>query len=115
MINKRQIGEEYENKAIEFLQKEGYEILMHHFYTRFGEIDIIGKNDGYICFIEVKFRSNKNFGRAIEAIDLKKQKTIIKISKIYISKNNLSYNLPYRYDVICFDNGSINLYKNAFP
>ena len=45
MINKRQIGEEYENKAIEFLQKEGYEILMHHFYTRFGEIDIIGKND----------------------------------------------------------------------
>ena len=88
---------------------------MHHFYTRFGEIDIIGKNDGYICFIEVKFRSNKNFGRAIEAIDLKKQKTIIKISKIYISKNKLSYNLPYRYDVICFDNDSINLYKNAFP
>ena len=115
MINKRQIGEKYENEAIEFLLLNNYEILKHHFYTKYGEIDIIGKNDGYICFIEVKFRTNKNFGKAIEAVNIKKQKTIIKISKLYIYQNKLSYDIPYRYDVVCIDNNNIELIKNAFP
>lgn len=70
--------------------------------------------DNYISFVEVKYRTNNRYGMPYEAVNLKKQNKIIKVSKNYIKDKGLSYNLKYRYDVISIYNKEILLIKNAF-
>ena len=45
MKNKRKVGADYEKKAVEYLQQQGFSILEQNFYSRCGEIDIIAKED----------------------------------------------------------------------
>ena len=50
------IGTAYEEQAVLFLEKEGYEILERNFHSYHGEIDIIAREDEYLVFVEVKYR-----------------------------------------------------------
>ena len=56
-MNKREVGSQWEQKTVEYLQTIGITVLYKNFRCKIGEIDIIGiENDTYI-FIEVKYRS----------------------------------------------------------
>lgn len=61
-MNKRKIGDEYEKIAAAYLENNGYIILEKNYRCRNAEIDIIAKNDSYICFVEVKYRKTDNCG-----------------------------------------------------
>lgn len=82
-----------------------------------GEIDIIAKKNKEYVFIEVKTRTSKKYGIPVEAIDEKKMKHILNVSKYYILKNNLQ-NQFIRYDIIeVYINKNvtiINHIKNVF-
>lgn len=113
--NKEQ-GNYGENLAAKMLKKSGYEIIGRNFTTKVGEIDIIAKKDGYIVFIEVKFRSDIGRGRPAEAVDYYKQKKIIKVAKEYIQKEKLDGN-DFRFDVVEVLNGNPpmgRIIENAF-
>lgn len=88
-----------EKIACNFLINSGYNILCRNYRNHFGEIDIIAKYKNEIIFIEVKTRTNNNFGEGIEAIDRYKQKHIINTAKFYIFQRHLeSYSI--RFDAI---------------
>ena len=121
----RQIGKECENKAREYLEDLGFLILERNYRIgKLGEIDIIAKENEYVCFIEVKARSGNHFGRPSEAIVYGKQKTIRKIASMYLATKNLYDKTPVRFDALemyfFFDeSGEVrvkeyNLIKNAF-
>ncbi len=101
-MNKRIKGKQFETYATDYLVKKGYKILDRNFNCSFGEIDIIAKKDSIICFIEVKARSKKDFGSALEAITYSKQKRMIKVAQYYCIKNNLS-EIPIRFEAIGID------------
>lgn len=113
------IGKKGESIAIEYLENNGYKIINRNYYSRFGEIDIIAKKENYIIFVEVKTRKiNTNFN-AFEAVDVIKQKKIIKTAMVYLKEKSL--NLQPRFDIIAvlFDIDPINVkeinhIKNAF-
>ena len=42
--------------AVEFLKSRGVKILERNYQNRFGEIDIIAREDNTLLFIEVKYR-----------------------------------------------------------
>jgi putative endonuclease len=121
--NKRTFGTLGEEIAIKYLEENNYKIITKNYRVgRSNEIDIIAREAEYICFIEVKTRSNNLFGSPAEAVTKKKQKSIIWMTKIYL-KNNKLFNAFVRFDVIEIilskENGeaevkSINLIKNAF-
>ena len=67
-MNTRKKGAEYEQTAIEYLQRQGVEILEHNYRNRRGEIDIIGKDGDYTVFIEVKYRKDSAAGQPAEAV-----------------------------------------------
>lgn len=115
-MNKRQLGKKYETIACDYLKNNNYEICDKNFQSRVGEIDIIAKDktEGYLCFIEVKFRNTTDYGRAIEAVDDRKQQRIIDTSKIYLLQNDIAFESNIRYDVICFDDEEITYIKDAF-
>ncbi len=76
------LGEDY---ACEVLAALGYELLERNFRSRFGEIDIIAKKDGFLCFIEVKTRGENAMGRPAAAVTVSKQRKILKTSEYYIT------------------------------
>lgn len=115
MLNKREIGSLYENRASNYLSKNGYVIIKKNYRVKIGEIDIIAKNDNYLCFIEVKYRDKDSLASGAYAVDKNKQKTIYNVAKYYMMVNNISDDIPCRFDVISIDGDNVSLIKNAFP
>lgn len=56
-MNKAVTGKLGELAAGRYLRENGYEIITANYRCRLGEIDIIAKQNKYICFVEVKTRS----------------------------------------------------------
>ena len=76
MENKRQIGSNYEQKAVQYLLENGYTILQQNYRNRCGEIDIIARKKCMLVFLEVKYRTTREFGSPLEAVDWRKQNQI---------------------------------------
>jgi len=112
-VNKRRIGTFYEERACEYLRKQGVMILERNYRCKIGEIDIIGKDGDCIVFLEVKYRRTNDFGHAFFAVDTKKQSRICRCAAIYCMQNACVQEL--RYDVIGITDTQIEWIKNAFP
>ncbi len=112
--NMREKGTVYENKAVLFLKKKGFQILERNFYTKAGEIDIVAKDGEYIVFVEVKYRKNGNAGDAMEAVTIRKQKRLYSAARVYLYTKWFRMDIPCRFDVIAFYGEKIVHVENAF-
>ena len=106
------IGKDYENKALHILNKHGFDLCCKNFRGSLGEIDLIVKKDNLVVFVEVKFRQNNNFGRALESVNIKKGKKIYITALEYLEESNL-FDADYRFDAITFDNKKYEWIKNC--
>ncbi len=117
-MNKRQVGNSFEDMACKFLRDSGAHVIERNFRAFRGDIDIIAMDGRYLCFIEVKYRKDSKYGSAEAAVNFSKQKQICKLSKFYLYSKKKSEDIPIRYDVIAItsDSGIIGIkwYKNAF-
>lgn len=96
----KQTGELGEIKAKEYLEKQGYKILVTNWhFSRNAEIDIIAKEKDTLVFIEVKTRTTENFGHPFEAIDQRKIQKIYMASLSYIETEKPKHK-NYRIDAI---------------
>ena len=84
-----EFGKAAENAAAEFLKAKGYKILERNYKNKFGEIDIIARQDGVICFVEVKARHSLNLGVPQEAVSTRKQRQICRVAVYYLKANRL--------------------------
>jgi len=111
-------GKTGEKEALKFLKKSGYRILEKNFRTRFGEIDLIAKDNNTVVFVEVKTRTGDGFGLPKDAVTLRKKRHILMVSKEYLaSKDILPNDVSVRFDVIGVKlNGKVRLehIKDAF-
>lgn len=99
MYERHRLGKNGEDMAVKYLQKQGYEILERNFYCRQGEIDIIALDKNYLVFIEIKSRSNTEYGLPSEAVTKKKIKHMLNTIKYYLHIRNLE-NENIRIDAI---------------
>ena len=113
-MNKRQIGAEYEVRAKEYLAAQGVQIIEQNYRCRTGEIDLIGYHQGYLVFIEVKYRSSEQNGNPAEAVNCHKIRQISKVSDYYLYKHGMGESTAVRYDVVAICNNEIIWYENAF-
>ena len=110
----KRTGLYYETQAAVFLEKQGYQILERNFLCPAGEIDLIAKEGEYLCFVEVKYRSERETGTPEEAVDAKKQKRISRAALFYLMKQGLGDTTPCRFDVVGIRPEWIRVTKNAF-
>ncbi len=111
-----QIGEEL---AAGFLERKGYRLVLANFKVPVGrnrlgvsvtgEIDLIALDKDILCFVEVKTRSSDEFASPLAAVDLRKQRQIIRTAKVYRKIFSLN-EIKFRYDVV-----SIVLVENSRP
>ncbi|MCE5287067.1 MAG: YraN family protein [Pelosinus sp.] len=92
-------GEIGEAIAADFLERQGYKILVCRYRCKIGEIDIIAKRKNTLVFVEVKTRRTTAFGRPSEAVNLRKQQKIISTALCYLNeKRELS--AACRFDIV---------------
>lgn len=61
-------GKAGEAEAKAFLQQKGFRILEERYRSKYGEIDLIALKKHQLLFVEVKWRSQKDFGDPYHAI-----------------------------------------------
>jgi putative endonuclease len=120
------VGEIGEEIAARFLLRNGYRIVLANFKapvgrnrlgaTVTGEIDLIAFDGSILCFIEVKTRSSDEFASPLAAVDLRKQRQIIRAAKVYRKTFRIEA-INFRYDalsIVLRENGrpAIELFKN---
>lgn len=106
-------GQIAEQAAKKFLQINGLIFIEQNFYSRWGELDLIMKEQDTLVFIEVKYRKSNLFGGAISAVSYKKQQKLIKTAAIYLQQQGLNeYNTAYRFDVVAIEGNTDNIAKS---
>ena len=99
---KKQLIEKFgEELACKYLKKNNYNILDRNFNCIQGEIDIVAYDieNREMVFIEVKTRTNFNYGFPSEAVNKFKQKHILNSAKYYLFCKKIE-NVYIRIDVI---------------
>lgn len=108
------MGQEQENRAAVYLTERGYKILEKNYRCRMGEIDLIAFHQGYLVFVEVKYRRGNRAGRPEEAVDFRKQKKISQTAAWYLKEKGLSLDTPCRFDVVAITPEEIRVFPDAF-
>ncbi|MCP4663380.1 MAG: YraN family protein [bacterium] len=97
-------GRAGEDEAVAWLRRRGYDIVERNFATKAGEIDVVARDGDTLCFIEIKARSSRTYGLAIEAVSRKKQRRLARAAAFYLLVHPTDS--PCRFDVIGLDLGS---------
>ena len=113
--NNRALGTQKEELAAAYLIQRGFVIRERNFRCKEGEIDIIGYDEDYLTFVEVKYRSNYAKGGALAAVDYKKQRRICRVAGFYLYLRKKSTYTKARFDVLAIQGDDIIWLKNAFP
>ncbi|MFH0839304.1 MAG: YraN family protein [Candidatus Omnitrophota bacterium] len=98
--HKRLIGKAAEHLAVDFLKKNGYTVLTQNYATKFGELDIIARHGEYFCFVEVRSRSQLDFGFPQESLTAKKKQHLKLAALDFVKKKNLA-DAYLRFDMVC--------------
>jgi putative endonuclease len=77
MAYRQRLGSWGENLAESYFIQRGWVPLLRNYRTRYGEIDLVMKDQEMIVFVEVKTRSNLDFGTPEESITRKKKQRML--------------------------------------
>ena len=72
-ITTKQLGDRGEQVVVDYLEASGHEIVARNYKTKLFEVDIISRKNEVLYFTEVKYRSDHDFGEALDFINKKKQ------------------------------------------
>jgi len=101
-MNRQEVGKLGEKTAQKFLKKRGYRIRETGFRCRHGEIDIIAQKKDCLVFVEVRTKSNLDFGTPEESITRAKKEKLIASALTYTTTHQ---DLPplWRIDVVAIE------------
>ena len=103
-MDNKKLGKWGEIKARQYLEEKGIVILGINQRTHYGELDIIGQDDGQVVFFEVKTRRSNSFGFGEESVSWVKQEHLVNSAEEYIQSHpNLGED--WRIDVVVIDGG----------
>ena len=102
VMDRQQVGKLGEKAAQKFVKKRGYRIRETGFRCRHGEIDIIAQQKDCLVFVEVRTKSNLEFGTPEESITQAKKERLIASALTY---TNTHQDIPslWRIDVIAIE------------
>ncbi|MCL4157394.1 UNVERIFIED_CONTAM: hypothetical protein GTU68_064803 [Idotea baltica] len=111
------LGNRAEKLACRYLNKQGLELVQKNYHCRYGEIDIVMRDDDYLVFVEVRHRKSMHYGGALASIDKRKQQKLRNTAEHYLNRYKKT-DAPCRFDILCV-NGDLNKpqidwIKNAF-
>ncbi len=94
--NNHHLGQITEAAAAEYLHSNGYQIIERNYHNRFGEIDIIARDNKTLVFVEVKAKTGVEFGSPEEMVGKSKLAKVRRMGSLYMEDKML----PCRIDVV---------------
>ncbi|MGR8949892.1 MAG: YraN family protein [Gammaproteobacteria bacterium] len=104
MQSKRDIGQQYESLAANYLRQHGCRVIAKNYHCPRGEIDLVVRHNSSVVFVEVKYRKSKYFGPAVAMVTPSKQRKIIHTAQIFLQQNKKLSLLDARFDVVGITN-----------
>lgn len=92
------LGRWGESLVAEDYRRRGFQIVAAGFHSRFGEIDLIAKNDKFFVFVEVKLRGSTQYGAGYVAVDARKRGKLRTTAEFYLATHPTQ--LQPRFDVV---------------
>ncbi len=118
MSEQKRIGQRAESIAASHLNKHGLTIIERNFHCRFGEIDLIAKDEETLVFIEVRYRNKRVKLSPAETLDACKVDRIITTARYFLSRSRRYQTMQCRFDFVGITGDEqkpdIEWIKNAF-
>jgi putative endonuclease len=102
-------GRRGERLAAEFLEANGYRLVLSNFKVPIGrnrrgaavtgEIDIVAIDGETLCFVEVKSKTSDDYASPLATVDVRKQRQITRTARVYRRIFGLTQ-MQYRYEVV---------------
>ena len=116
MAQHNELGKKGEQLAVDFLLKNGYDIIERNYRFDKAEVDIIAQKKEILAIVEVKTRSTIDFGNPQDFVKPKQIQRLVKAVDEYITVNDLD--VEVRFDIIAIvkekNNFNIEHLENAF-
>jgi putative endonuclease len=113
----RTLGASGEALAVDYLRRQGYEIVGTNFRFDRAEVDVIARDKDVLVFVEVKTRRGGAFGEPEEAVTFRKRDQIRKAAEGYLFEQRLA-GVECRFDVIAIKgsgkDGTVSHFKDVF-
>jgi putative endonuclease len=109
-------GKKAERQAEQYLRAQGLAVVKRNFRCRTGEIDLIMLDGKTLVFIEVRHRSNPQFGSGAETVDWHKQRKLIRAASHFLATHPRYNGCECRFDVVASDavTEQLQWYRHAF-
>lgn len=112
-------GDEAEDRALAYLQTQGLVLVERNYRVAKGpsargaEVDLIMRStDGTLVFVEVRSRTDRDFGGAAASISRTKQQRCIRGAQTYLM--SIHPWPPCRFDVVAIDGNDLTWIPAAF-
>ena len=112
-----------EREALFYLRRMGYTVVARRWRSPklWGDVDLIGWDGEWLCFIEVKARTGRDQADPAEsAVDEDKRRMLRKMARAYLRRfpKGLRDEVPVRFDVMSVylqpSGNEFELYRGAF-
>lgn len=81
-------GAQAEERAAQYLQSQGFEIMARNWRRPYAEIDIVAQKSRQLYFVEVKYRKSNQSGSAIEFITTQKLRQMERAAQWWLIENS---------------------------
>lgn len=99
---RQELGQRGEAQAVQFLQAQGYTVVVQNYRSPYGEIDIVVRDPRHrqmLIFVEVRTNSDPRFGDPLASVNVRKQRQVAKTAQYYLVTHGLEQS-EARFDVI---------------
>ncbi len=116
--DRQQLGDLGERLAVTHLERAGYVIEKRNVRYPVGELDVVARDGGVLCFIEVRSASSTDWGGALASITYRKRRRVIRAAEWYL-QHRPDAPEEVRFDVVAVQwaeqkEPTVELIKNAF-
>jgi putative endonuclease len=114
---RRSLGAAGEDRAAEWYERQGYEILERNWRRREGEVDLVVRRGMTVAFCEVKTRTSDRFGEGVEAVSLAKQRRIRRLAARWLAELTPAdgrSRVTVRFDVVSITADRLEVVEDAF-
>ena len=103
-----------EDLAAEHLTTDGLEPVQRNYRCKWGEIDLIMRDQQTLVFVEVRFRNRGDYGSGAESVDARKQHKLISSAEHFLQAHSNLQDTPCRFDVVSVSPEDVRWIKDAF-
>jgi len=98
----RERGRAAEDAAAAWLVAQGFEVLARNHSTRRGEVDLVCREAGVLCFVEVRSRARLDYGSPAASVDVRKARRVVAAATDWALRHG-GLEQDMRFDVVSVD------------